>query len=151
MFRSGLSAENEMYKINQRHSGENDRRGYASPASGWIAESRNPHPIFVSASFTGPTSLADTASFRSGRFPGYPLLMVTCIIHRKVDLCRVGKPDKRTRPHHYVLGVLRTWLKDISIACCCASFGMNASRLGSSTNCPPDSVNLENYVRLRLP
>ncbi|OQD95936.1 hypothetical protein PENSOL_c018G01381 [Penicillium solitum] len=85
-----------MYERNQRHSEENDRRGYASPASGWIAKSRNPHPIFVWASFTGPTSLADTASFRSGRFPGYPLLMVTCIIHRK--LCPASTPVGREYP-----------------------------------------------------
>ncbi|KGO69199.1 hypothetical protein PITC_096120 [Penicillium italicum] len=42
-----------MYERSQRHSEESDRHGYASPASGWIAESRNPHPIFVSASFHG--------------------------------------------------------------------------------------------------
>ncbi|KAJ5603805.1 hypothetical protein N7537_006761 [Penicillium hordei] len=101
MFRRGLSAENEMYERSKRHSEENDYRGYASPASGRIAESRNTHPIFVSASFTGPTSLADTASFRSGRFPGYPLLKVTCIIHR------VGN---RTKGHDRIITYLECFV-----------------------------------------
>ncbi|CAP80537.1 hypothetical protein PCH_Pc12g09100 [Penicillium rubens Wisconsin 54-1255] len=101
-----------MYERSQRHSEEDDRRGYASPASGWIAGSRNPHPIFVSACFTGPTSLADTASFRSGRFPGYPLLKVICIIHWIPELhCMrlwVPIPQLLNLPYRHYVEILQS-------------------------------------------
>ena len=58
------------------------------------AGSQNSGTKCVSSSFTGPTSVAETASVQSGRFPGYPLLKVTYIIYRQGDLCRVGNQTK---------------------------------------------------------
>jgi hypothetical protein len=58
MFRRRLTTAAREASKTQRHSEESDRRGYAGPASGWIAGPRNPSP----AIFMGPTSLADTVS-----------------------------------------------------------------------------------------